>query len=699
NFATNVRISDVLPDGFEFVSAGGNYVRDGQNVVWTVDRLVAEQDYAVWIVARALTNGTFVNVAHVNCTEEPTVKNSTATVKVFEPVNLDITKVADDVDFGIGDEVTFTITITNLGEENATFVVLEDVLPEGLTLVEGYVLEHVFPHLEGGKSVDVTIKAIATEKCTFTNVASAYCSENTTKVSDNATINVYVADLKIHKSVNVTEVLVNDLVNFTIVVRDHGNNATTNVRISDVLPDGFEFVSAGGNYVRDGQNVVWTVDRLAAEQDYAVWIVARALTNGTFENVAHVNCTEEPTLKNSTANVTVYNPDLSVIKVALDEFVYSGNETSFKIIVTNEGDMELNNVFVNEMIPEGLIYDTFIGPNWIKNGDIFYYEGSLGVGESVELVIVVKTTVSGNFTNNIVAGADDVDNHSANANVTVYTPSLTVREISNTPNVIVYDPVSFTVVVTNDGDCILGDVYVSNIFPEGLIYTGFEGENWTKTGDRFIYSGVLNPGESISYVLYFNTTRSGEFIPEVIAGSNLTNNATSKAYSNNTTVVVAPEIALSKVADKSSVNVGELVTFTITVMNPGEVTLTGIFVTDELPDGLEFVSFAGSGWSKEGNNYYYSGSLAPGESVSFTIVCNATKVCNVTNVATVFSDMAGNVSANADVSVINSTQPEPEPVVPNEPVHLSVDSKATGNPIMMLLLIILAFIPLRRRKE
>ena len=640
-----------------------------------------------------------MNVAHVNCTEVPTVKNSTATVKVFEPVSLNVTKVADDVDFDIGDEVTFTITITNLGEENATNVVVEDVLPEGLTLVDGYSLNQTIALLRGGESVNVTIKAKTTVKGTFTNVVTAYCSENTTRVSDNATINVYIVDLKINKTANVTEAKINDLVNFTVVIRDHGNNFATNVRISDVLPDGFEFVSAGGNYVRDGQNVVWTVDRLAAEQDYAVWIVARALTNGTFENVAHVNCTEEPTLKNSTANVTVYNPDLSVIKVALDEFVYSGNETSFKIIVTNEGDMELNNVFVNEMIPEGLIYDTFIGPNWIKNGDIFYYEGSLGVGESVELVIVVKTTVSGNFTNNIVAGADDVDNHSANANVTVYTPSLTVREISNTPNVMVYDPVSFTVVVTNDGDCILGDVYVSNIFPEGLIYTGFEGENWTKTGDRFIYSGVLNPGESISYVLYFNTTRSGEFIPEVIAGSNLTNNATSKAYSNNTTVVVAPEIALSKVADKSSVNVGELVTFTITVMNPGEVTLTGIFVTDELPDGLEFVSFAGSGWSKEGNNYYYSGSLAPGESVSFTIVCNATKVCNVTNVATVFSDMAGNVSANADVSVINSTQPEPEPVVPNEPVHLSVDSKATGNPIMMLLLIILAFIPLRRRKE
>ena len=141
-------------------------------------------------------------------------------------------------------------------------------------------------------------------------------------------------------------------------------------------------------------------------------------------------------------------------------------------------------------------------------------------------------------------------------------------------------------------------------------------------------------------------------------------------------------------------------------MNCGTAVLNGIYVIDELPDGLEFVSFAGDGWSKVGNAYYYSGSLAPGESVSFTIVCNATKVCNVTNVATVFSDMAGNVSANADVSIIGGDQPvnPVEPVVPVEPDtpqpdHVPMDSKATGNPIMMLLLIILLFIPLRRRRN
>lgn len=525
-------------------------------------------------------------------------------------------------------------------------------------------------------------------------------------------MNVYEPDLKIAKTANATSVLVNDLVNFTVVVRNHGDSFATNVRISGILPDEFEFVSAGGNYSRNGQTVVWTIDKLDAEQDFTVWIVVCVKDNGTFDNVACVNCTEEPAVKNSTATVEAVMPSLNVTKLSIEKFVYSGNEASFKIIITNNGIIELNNMFVNEIIPEGLIYSRFVGSNWTNNGNMFYYNGSLGVGESVELIVIVNTTKSGNFINNIIAGADNINNQTANANVTVYTPSLFVREISNDPIVVLGNQVSFTVVITNDGDCALGEVYVSNIFPEGFVYTGFEGENWTKVGDRFVYSGVLNQGESISYILYFNTAVSGVFVPEVIAGSNLTSNATSKAYSNNTTVVVAPNIDLSKVVDKTPVNVSDLVTFTITVLNSGSAVLNDIFVVDNIPEGLKFVSFDGDGWSKEGNNYYCSGSLAPGESVNFTIICEAIEVCNVTNVATVFSDRVGNVSAEAAVSVVNNTEPGPEPgpepqpkpvnpVEPetHEPVHVSTDSKATGNPIMLLLLIILAFVPLRRRRN
>ena len=604
-------------------------------------------------------------------------------------------------------EVTFTITVTNNGLSNATNVVINDTLPDGLKWISGD-LYKVIPLIKSNESYSFIVKASTTRLGEFVNSVSVYCFENSTVLEDSAVVNVYKTDIKINKTANVTSVLVNDLVNFTIDIRNHGEAPATNVKIFDDLNEAFEFVNAGGNYTRNGQSIVWNVG-LQSEETYSTWIVVRVISNGTFENVASTNCSEEPTLEEDSATVeATIDARLNVVKVAQEDIVYYDETARFVITITNTGDLVITGLFVDEVIPEGLVYNNFIGTNWTKDGTKFYYNAPLDVGESIDLIIVVNTTKSGNFTNAIIVGSDNTDNQTAEDSIVVLTPSLNVREISNNPNVIAGQPVSFTVVVNNDGDCALGNVYVTNILPEGLIYTGFDGKNWNKVGDRFVYNGILNPGESIEYTLYFNTTRSGYFVPQVIAGSNLTSNTTSKAYSNNTTQVVSPSITVTKKANKNTVNVGELVIFTITVKNTGDCSVSDIFVIDELPEGLEFISFDGSEWTKEGNVYRYSGILAPGESISLKIVCNATKVTNITNVVIAGSNMTGNVSDSADVVILNNTNPTPEPEVHKKTTNESVDpkttespldSKATGNPIIMLLLAILAIIPLKRRKQ
>ena len=141
---------------------------------------------------------------------------------------------------------------------------------------------------------------------------------------------------------------------------------------------------------------------------------------------------------NKTANNTtvVYSPSLSVIKFANDPVIYLGNQTSFTIVVKNTGDCDLNNVYVIENIPEGLVYSSFTGDKWIKNGNKFVYTGSLAVGKSANFTVVFNSTRSGNFTNVVVAGSDLTGNKTANNTTEVIDkPNIPENNTDNNTNI------------------------------------------------------------------------------------------------------------------------------------------------------------------------------------------------------------------------------------------------------------------------
>ncbi|MGB9838598.1 MAG: DUF11 domain-containing protein [Methanothermobacter sp.] len=137
--AVGVVVTDLLPAGLEYLSYSatqGTY--DNLTGVWLVGSLVKGAVAALDIVARvAVSNTTLINVADVTAdTYNPNPDTSAnATVTVNPRAELTINKTVDRRAVRVGQNVRFTITVTNNGPDTALNTMVTDRLPDAMRYI------------------------------------------------------------------------------------------------------------------------------------------------------------------------------------------------------------------------------------------------------------------------------------------------------------------------------------------------------------------------------------------------------------------------------------------------------------------------------------------------------------------------------------------------------------------------------------
>lgn len=153
--------------------------------------------------------------------------------------------------------------------------------------------------------------------------------------------------------------------------------------------------------------------------------------------------------------------------------------------------------------------------------------------------------------------------------------------------------------------------------------------NTTGTGVGTSYN--ISGGDTQNNVAYNTNFTSPTSFP--ISGGNLTlvltDGTTASCTLNNITVTApttcsnaTPQIDLqvSKTVSPSSVNSGEQATYTITVVNNGADNATNVQVTEQLPNGLSYVSDNPSQGTYDNNTGVWTvGDLANGANATLTI--------------------------------------------------------------------------------
>ena len=169
-------------------------------------------------------------------------------------------------------------------------------------------------------------------------------------------------------------------------------------------------------------------------------------------------------------------------------------------------------------------------------------------------------------------------------------------------------------------------------------------------------------------------------------------------------------MTVSKEALNKTAEVGNLTEFLITVKNIGDIHLKDVFVKEGKHDGLEYVSYndPSGKWTFDGvNKWSYDGYLEIGESANFTVIFKVIKSGNLTNFVTAGYNNTDNVTDNDTVEVENKTNitekvdggieyfnetdidtPVSENKTTTKTETFNVGKTATGNPLMLLLVVI-----------
>ena len=608
-------VKDTLGKGLKFISATGNYTFDEatNTITWIVD------------LAKGKSKTFYVNAivnAYGNVTNSLVVGNKTASVNVTVPeINPNKTVSIENPNFG--DNVTYTVSVSNVGIGDAKGVVVRDVLGEGLVFVsasDGGVYD------ENTRTVTWIVDLAKGESRTFyvNATVDAYGNVSNSLVVGNktASVNVTVPEINPNKTANIENPNFGDNVTYTVTVSNVGIGDANNVVVKDTLGKGLKFISATGNYTFDEatNTITWIVD-LAKGESKTFKVNATVSGYGNVTNTVIVG--------NKTFNKNVTVPEINSNKTVNNEIPNFGDNVTYSVTVTNDGIGDANNVVVCDILGKGLKFLNADG-NFTydeKTGTITWIV-DLVKGESKTFKVNVTVLSYGDLSNKVVVG-----NKTVIKNITV--PEINPgKEINiEVPNF--GDNVTYTVIVNNTGKVNATDVVVADKLGEGLTFVNASnGGVYNETTRTITWIINLTAGET--KYLYVNTTVSayGNITNSVIVGN--------KTFNKNVTV---PEIIPVKEVNSSDIHIGDEITYTIAVSNPGKTNATNIVIKDVLPEGLKFINASNGGvYDPATGIITWIVNITANSTVDLTVVANVTKSGNITNTVNV-----GNKTANCTI--------------------------------------------------
>ncbi|MGD8750619.1 MAG: DUF11 domain-containing protein [Anaerolineales bacterium] len=308
----------------------------GQVIVITFDATVDNPQNPI-TNSLVCNQGLFASDNHTSVfTDDPDiggVEDPTCTTIDLDDLEADLALTKSDTSdpVVVGDDVTYSLMVSNNGPDAADNIVLTDSLPGSTTFASATpdqgscgetagVVTCNLGILAGSGSVGITITASTSTTGTLTNNASVtsdtldpHATNNSASEDTAVILSLPQADLSLTKVDALDPVTVGEPITYTLTVDNSGPDAAQGVVLTDTLPGSATFVSATPNLGSCDELsgvVICSLGDILKGGGTSVEIVVTTTLTGTLTNNANVTAsTEDPNpVDNNDSETTAVEP-------------------------------------------------------------------------------------------------------------------------------------------------------------------------------------------------------------------------------------------------------------------------------------------------------------------------------------------------------------------------------------------------------
>ncbi|KDN55558.1 hypothetical protein FEM21_13210 [Flavobacterium seoulense] len=564
------------------------------------------------------------------CPKDPVCTDCTIT-EIPQNPGISITKDGTYVDTNndgktnIGDVVTYKFVIKNTGNVTLTNVTVTDnnavvtggpiaTLAPGATDATTFTASHAITQDDINKGIVYNL-ATATAKdpkdkpVTATSTDPTPC---TTCPKDPECTNCTITEIPQNPGISITKdgtyvdtnqdgkTNVGDVVSYKFVIKNTGNVTLTNVTVTDnnaVVTGGPIATLAPG--ATDA--TTFTASHTITQDDInkgIVYNLATATAKDPKDNpitatstdpTPCTTCPKDPVCTDCTITELTQTPKIALMKTAsIAGTGIKGDVITYTFTVTNTGNTTLTNVVVTDPMVGLTITGSPIATlaagasSSVIKGTYTITQADVDAGKVTNTALATAKDPKGNNVTDI--SGTTVENDTPTVTIVVQTPKIAlVKTASIAGTGIKGDVITYTFTVTNTGNTTLTNVVVTDPMV-GLTITGSPIATLAAGASSSVIKGTYTITQAdVDAGKVTNTALATAKDPK---GNNVTDISGTTVENDTPTVTIVaqtPKIALVKTASIAGTGVkGDVITYTFTVTNTGNTTLTNIVVTDTM---------------------------------------------------------------------------------------------------------------------